>query len=161
MKVYIFLLAATYATVIGSSLAIARHLRISFKTAQQVAGGVVAVAGSGSKSEATVQQRKRRRLAWQINAILLVQAIIPIVADVLPSFVIITVLTARVWDTLDTPQTTSVIMALESWAAAVSALSVILLVRPYRLAVLSLVFKKQGGGGTSVGGGGRWTGGDT
>lgn len=78
----------------------------------------------------------RSRLAsTQINVVLIAQAVIPLVLEVLPNFLT----TLSILTNLRTGSAVAMVSSLLNWAPVASALSVIVIVRPYRRAVWSLM----------------------
>lgn len=112
----------SYLAVVVCTVAMFLHLRRSF-TAAQKSGAVPA--GEDGQS--------RRSQARQINAILLVQALIPLVFDYIPAYSITAAITVSKSDSL--AQTLAFITAWMVWAPVVNAAAILLVVGPYRQAV--------------------------
>lgn len=126
--------AIAYLIVVGCSVAIFIHLRR--------AGANI----SGSEQ----QRRSWGRQAWQINAILVIQAVVPLLFDFLPNY--LNTLLLYVVGGESSPQSPTFTQAWIVWAPVVSAVSTILVVRPYRRAVLSkLLCTSQDGSGDEGG----------
>lgn len=121
---YLALAAVTYLIVFACSGAIYLHLRRAFAASQ--GAGAIPISEQGSQ----------RSAAWQINAILVIQATIPIVFDFLPTYAATTLLAVS---GLANPQTSAFVIAFLAWAPSANAAAVILIVRPYRRAL----FKKR------------------
>ena len=104
---------ASYFIVIACNVAIYCHLRRAL-TSSQV--GISHIQGR------------------QINFILLIDAVVPFVFDFLPTYVVTAM--AQLLRGQVTPQTPTAVLMVVVWAPVVNAASVILVVRPYRRAVL-------------------------
>lgn len=112
--IYTVVFAILYVYVLGCSAAILRHIRRH----------VTATSASGQV----------RAHQTQINIVITVQALLPLVFEYLPSFVVSWIIGWRL--ITPTPQTPALVVAYMGWQPVVNALISILVVRPYRRVII-------------------------
>lgn len=120
---FIFLLqllmtAAVYAVVIWCSVRMWSHLRTAF--------------AMGANLSAT---RKTRQLAVQINIVLMVQAILPLLLDFTPTMMVTWLAATNHSD----PYVIFYLEQLVNWSPLINGTAVICVVRPYRKAVTGML----------------------
>lgn len=92
--------------------------------------------GRAFKLAASSTVDKKKSLSRQINLVLVVQAVTPLVLEFVPA-TFLTAGAAVAWltDTIDMKSVSSMVTVLLSWAPVINALSVIVIIKPYRRAV--------------------------
>lgn len=139
---YTCIAVIVYAVVVACSVAVYRHLRSAFRLAREAG---VAAGGSGSKGGGVAQKQR------SVNGILAVQAAVPLIVDFIPTCA--GSLLIMLFPGLTPNQLLRLILGFLTWAPALNALSVMLVVSPYRRALfrgLKKVLRAGGGESTPV-----------
>jgi len=116
-QLYLLLFLICYANVLFCSVSIAIHLRLAARAH-------------------LLDISKMARLKGQMNTILLVQAALPLIFDFLPTTCATMVLYMRVH--LPVLDLSSLIFAWWSWAPVINAVAMLMVVKPYRRALMQL-----------------------
>lgn len=112
---------ATYTVIVVCSVRVWLFMRRSF--------ALIASCSDGTKA---AEQKKRRSLSVQINVVLVAQALIPLCVELVPICFLAVSSLERVSSTV---VASSLMTLFFNWAPVINALSVILIVKPYREAI--------------------------